>query len=106
MSGQIRNTKYSYGSGAKSFHWLMAILILGMLAVGLYMEGMPMSPDKFKLYGLHKSFGITILILVALRLGWKAVNYTPLLPGSLGVWEKRAAHAGHALLYALMFAMP
>jgi len=103
---RLRNTKYSYGSVAKTFHWLIFLLIAGMLAAGFIMTGMAMSPDKFKIYGLHKSFGITVLSLAALRLLWKAMNAAPELPLSLPAWEKFAAHAGHAALYALMFAMP
>jgi len=102
----LYNTNTTYGSAAKTFHWLLALLIIGMLTLGLYMEGVPLGPDKFKLYGLHKSTGITVLLLVALRLGWKFANVSPLLPDAMAAWEKFAAKAGHWTLYALMFAMP
>jgi cytochrome b561 len=102
----IKNTPLAYGSVAKAFHWLMALLILGMLAMGLYMDGMPTGPDQYKLIGLHKSFGTLVLMVVIFRLGWKAMNTVPLLPTTLNIWEKRLAHAGHAVLYLLMFAMP
>ena len=92
----LRNTKLSYGSCAKSLHWLLAVLIIGMLAVGLYMESLPVGPGKFKIYGLHKSFGITILALSALRLVWKYINESPLLPDVMNRLEKFLARAGHA----------
>lgn len=102
----LYNTSKTYGTLAKSLHWLIGLLIIGMLAVGLYMVGLPVSPDKFKLYGLHKSIGITVLALVALRLIWKWINESPLLPDALTLWEKRLAKLGHFALYILMFAMP
>src|SRR4051812_37121726 len=102
----LRNTTQSYGSIAKSLHWLIALLIIGMLIVGLWMIGLPLSPAKFKIYGLHKSFGITILSLAALRLLWKWINESPLLPDAMNKLEKFLAKAGHAGLYVLIFAMP
>ncbi len=102
----LRNTLYSYGSVAKFLHWLIALLVIGMLAVGLFMTGMENGPDKFRVYGLHKSTGIMVLLLVAVRLMWKCVNPRPLLPATLHRLEKFLAHAGHVALYALMVAMP
>src|ERR1700761_6545888 len=102
----LENTKDKYGSVAKTFHWLMALIIVGLLIAGLTMKGMPNTPQKFRIFGLHKSFGITILILVSLRLAWKAKNTAPRLPDTLHAIEKALAHLGHALLYFLMLAMP
>jgi len=102
----VKNTRLAYGSVAKSFHWVVALLILTLLAVGFIMSDMENTPDKFKLYGLHKSVGISVLTLALVRLMWKAVNVAPLLPATLHRMEKLLAHAGHALLYVLMIAMP
>ena len=102
----LKNSEHSYGGVAKTFHWLMFLIIAGLVAAGFIAEDMANGPDKFKIIGLHKSFGITVLTLVALRLGWKSMNAAPVLPAVLNIWEKYAAHAGHALLYVLMFAMP
>src|SRR5688572_26402808 len=99
---QYRNTTLTYGSVAKTLHRLIFLMITGMVITGFIMTGMPVSPDKFKLYGLHKSFGIAILVLVGVRLIWKFINESPLLPDTLNIWEKRLAKAGHALLYALI----
>ncbi len=102
----IKNTESTYGSVAKSFHWLIFVLIAGLLAVGFLMTDMENGPDKFRIYGLHKSTGITVLMLALLRLGWKMANVTPLLPDGMRSLEKLAARAGHWALYALMIAMP
>src|SRR4051812_29665122 len=59
----LYNTPSTFGSVAKTFHWVIFLLIAGMLAAGFIMTDMEVSPDKFKLYGLHKSFGIMVLTL-------------------------------------------
>jgi cytochrome b561 len=102
----IKNSKENYGIIAISFHWIMAILIISIIAVGFYMSSMENSPDKFKFYGLHKSFGGLILGLVIFRLSWKLVNTAPELPLNMKSWEKIAAKSGHLALYFFMFAMP
>lgn len=103
---QIKNNAKQYGFVAKFLHWLMFLLIAGLLTLGLIMTDMKMSPDTLKLYGLHKSFGFTVLVLVTLRLLWKFKNISPTLPVNMRAIEKLVARAAHWLLYALMFAMP
>jgi len=103
----IRNTVTGYGSVNIVFHWLMAILIGGLIVLGKYMHGLPLAdPDKFWLYQLHKSLGLTVLALVVLRLLWRFANPTPVLPPAMPVWQKAGAHLGHLALYGLMFAIP
>lgn len=102
----IKNTTESYGWLAKAFHWLMALMIVALIAVGYIMSDMENNPDKFKIYGLHKSLGISVLILAGLRLLWKGVNIAPLFPAGMKPVEKFAAYIGHAALYFFMFSMP
>lgn len=88
-------------------HWLIAIGIIGLLAVGLYMTGLDKDdPSRGELYGLHKSFGVTILGLAVLRLISRAITFIPPMPKGLKLLEKGLAHMVHALLYIAMFAMP
>ena len=54
----------SYSKTAKTFHWLTALLVLGMLAFGFFMGGIE-DLARFKAYNLHKSIGITILVLIS-----------------------------------------
>jgi cytochrome b561 len=95
-----------YTRTAKALHWLIALLIIGMLCMGLYMNSLGFTPLKFQLYQLHKSIGITILLLVAFRLLWRFTNPAPMLPTHMPLWQKAAAHTTHTFLYILMFAMP
>lgn len=102
---QLKNSPNAYGIVAKTFHWLMALAILGLLIVGFIMADMETSPDKFKLYGIHKAVGALFLMAVFLRLFWRFINIIPLSP-EIPRWQKLAAHAAHYGLYALMVAMP
>jgi cytochrome b561 len=100
------STQPGYTGVAKSLHWFMALLLLGMLALGLYMHDLPLSPDKLQLYSWHKWGGVTLFMLVLLRLAWRLAHRPPALPGSMSQPQRFAAHAGHALLYVLMLAIP
>ncbi|WP_346912771.1 cytochrome b [uncultured Roseibium sp.] len=103
----IRNTPGGYGRVAIAFHWSMAVLIIFMLALGLYMHELPQTdPATFRLYQLHKSVGFVVLALAVLRLLWRLMNPAPKLPDTMKPWERLAAHAGHIGLYVLMFALP
>lgn len=100
------NTTQGYGAIAKFFHWAIFLLIAGLFIAGFIMTDMSNGPDKFKIYGIHKSTGIVVLMLALMRLGWKMASVAPLLPESMHVLEKLAARIGHAVLYILMIAMP
>jgi cytochrome b561 len=101
------NTQTRYGAVAMTLHWLIAIAIIGMLVLGKYMHGLPNSdPNKFMLYQLHKSTGITILALTVSRIVWRFAGPVPPLPATMATWERWAAHTSHFLLYALMLLIP
>lgn len=95
-----------YTKTAKSLHWLMAILLFGLLALGFYMQDLPLSPEKLKLYSWHKWAGVTAFLLVLARLGWRITHIPPALPASMPKLAQLAAHAGHLALYGLMLAIP
>ncbi|MDR3440155.1 cytochrome b [Telmatospirillum sp.] len=102
MSSQLR-----YDGVAIALHWLTALFIVGLLAVGLIMTDLPKgSALQFSFFQLHKSMGITVLGLTILRLAWRLAHRPPDLPETMTSWEKTAAHAGHLGLYALLFGLP
>jgi cytochrome b561 len=101
---RMKNSKSNYGLIAISLHWVMAILLIALLALGLYMVGLPINLEKLKLYGWHKEYGILVLMLVTIRIVWRLGNITPHL--SLPLWEKLAARTVHWAFYGFMFAMP
>ncbi|GJL94411.1 MAG: cytochrome b561 [Hyphococcus sp.] len=96
-----------YNSVAVALHWAMAILIIGQIAGGLYMHNLPnTSPIKFDLFQLHKSFGITVLILTFIRLAWRFTHPAPALPSEMPGWQKLAARITHWGFYALLILTP
>ena len=97
---------HQYTATAKSLHWLMAVMLFGLLALGLYMTDLPLSPEKLKLYSWHKWAGVTVFLLLLFRLLWRIKNPPPPLPKSMPKALQLVAHAGHFGLYALMFAIP
>jgi cytochrome b561 len=102
----IRNDVESWGPVAKLFHWGMAALIFAQIALGLTAVSWRVSPTKLDLFVWHKSIGMLILALLALRLLWRLSNRAPELPWEMPLWERAGAHASHILLYALMIALP
>jgi cytochrome b561 len=104
----LRNTQDSYGSMAMILHWLIALLVIGMLIFGFYLSSFlpDKSPLKPELIGLHKSVGLTVLLLMILRLFWRFLNPQPLLPMTVPVWEKIAARSVQALFYITLLVMP
>ena len=95
-----------YTGIAMLLHWLVALLIFGLFPLGLYMHGLQLSPRKLELYAWHKWFGITVLVLVVLRIGWRAGHRPPPLPASVPRWQARAAESLHGLLYLLILGIP
>jgi cytochrome b561 len=95
-----------YTRTALALHWLSALLIFCGLGLGLFMTGLEFSPAKFRYYAWHKWIGITIFLLTALRLAWRASHPPPALPAAMPSWQVRATRVAHALLYALMLAIP
>jgi cytochrome b561 len=102
----LRNTSTQYGSVAQALHWLVVALLIGAYSLGFYMEDLPVSPARVKLFAYHKWLGVTIFAVVALRLGWRLWSPPPPLPATLPRWEMRAAEITHRLLYLLLFAVP
>ncbi len=102
----IRNSTERWGSVSIALHWLTVVMILSLVTVGFLMDELPNTPLKRDVYLLHKSFGLTVLGLTALRLLWRVLQPTPALPSDMPTSQRWAAHLGHAGLYALMLAIP
>lgn len=95
-----------YDRGAKIIHWLMALMILSLLAVGIYMHDLP-KEDTLRptLYMAHKATGMLVLFLFFIRVLWRLTHRPP----SLDRYSdriKKAASATHISLYILMFSVP
>jgi cytochrome b561 len=99
-----------YSTVAIVLHWMIAAAILAQLAGGLWMVGAIRSAEAqalaFSVYQWHKSVGLTILVLTALRLGWRLANPPPPLPAAVSRIERIASRAMHALFYVLTLCLP
>lgn len=107
-AGIAAPSRDSYTTVAIGLHWLIAALAIGQIAGGLYLEGLPESADaeRFQLIQLHKSFGITILLLTLARLGWRLTHKPPALPAAMPGWQRTMARGVHVLFYALLLGVP
>ncbi|MEM1390498.1 MAG: cytochrome b/b6 domain-containing protein [Pseudomonadota bacterium] len=96
-----------YTTVAIILHWLIALAIILMLAGGWYMTNLPDgAPGQYELYQLHKSVGITILLLTITRIIWRVMNPPPPLPSEMNEQEKTASHLVHMAFYGLMIVLP
>lgn len=98
-------TPLRYTRTAIALHWLAAALVLANFALGPWMVDLPITPQKLRLYGWHKWIGITVFLLVFIRLAWRRWHPAP-PPVAMPAWQRRAATTTHGLLYALMLLIP
>lgn len=101
------NSPKRYSHVAIVLHWLMALLIIGMLAAGKYMTGLAENSSlRFDLTQWHKSFGLLLLALSIVRLLWRLTHKPPPLSRSNPRWERIAAALTHGTFYILIVFMP
>lgn len=94
-----------YGAPAIALHWLIALLVFAGYGLGLFMQPLPVSPQKLQYYSWHKWIGVTVFWLALLRAAWRVTHPAPPLSDA-PAWQRRVAQATHGLLYLLLFAIP
>jgi cytochrome b561 len=103
----LGNTATSFGIISRYAHWMTAILMFCLIPIGLFMTVLPVSsPDRAEFIATHQSLGLTLPILVLVRLLWLAVSPPPAHLANGPAWERHAARAVHAGLYLLILAFP
>lgn len=95
----LTNTKDSFGSIAKFFHWTIAILIITNIVCGFLMKGLTV-------LNYHKLVGLSVLFLAIFRLFFFIISVKPKLPDTLPLIEKIAAYSVKYLLFIFMFSLP
>ena len=93
-----------YATVAILLHWVIAALIILQVVLAGRMEGR--TPEAFAVVQLHKSIGITVLLLSLGRLAWRLVNPPPPEPQSLAPWERALSKVAHWGFYGVMIGMP
>lgn len=102
----LKSDAHRWGSLAKTFHWLIVLLILAQVVIGVVMVNLPRHPSVIGVYDLHKSIGLSILALAVLRLAWRAFDPHPRRPADVSPLHYRLGRAMHVLLYLLIFLVP
>ena len=103
----VRNTDTGYGLGAILFHWVIAAMFIFQGGLGFYMNDLPADdPATFSTYQLHKSIGLTILLLSLLRLAWRIARPGQRFPSDKHVDQRAFADVGAAEKRDLRFAVP
>ncbi len=96
----------SFGTGRKTFHWLIAALLLVQIPFGIYMTDLPLGPDKLEKYSLHKAIGMVIFVVALARIGWATFSKRPPLPATTPFYEKAFVKVLQAILYIVVCLMP
>ena len=94
-----------YNAVAMSLHWLIAALLIANIVLAWYFNTLPRAAQIAPIQ-LHKSFGITILVLSLARLAWRIISPPPPLPAAVVGWERWAAGTVYVLFYVVMIGMP
>ena len=103
---QLKNDESRYGAVAQFFHWIIVILIIVQYTLANQADKLPLGSAKIAMLARHKSFGITILALVLLRLVWRWLGDKPMNPPGMARWQTISARISHIALYALLIATP
>lgn len=98
----MTDTQQQLSKTTISLHWLVALLMIALLAVGIYMT----ENKDYGLYGLHKSFGVVVFALALARVAWRIKNGWPLPAGNYKAYEHKLAHIIHWVLILGTLIMP
>lgn len=109
-SDAIATPQQRYTAVAIALHWAIALMVIGLIGVGWYMENLlgdaPADRAQYQtIVQLHKSTGITVLLLSVARIAWRIMNPPPKEPPMPG-WQAMASRSVHVLFYILIIAMP
>ena len=96
-----------YTTGAIVLHWLVALCLFGQIAFGWFLETIPRgSPLRGPYVNFHKSIGLTLGVLIVLRLIWRLMHRAPEYPAFVTGWERTASKLTQLGLYTCMLVMP
>lgn len=95
-----------YPTPIKLLHWLTAIIVIGLVPLGLSLGSLPRGAIQNAGYDLHRSFGALVLALTAIRLATRITLGVPRPELSLPDWQIKASTVAHWVLYLLLFVVP
>ncbi|MCO4322570.1 cytochrome b [Aliidiomarina quisquiliarum] len=101
---RIKNSPSAYGLVSIILHWLIAIVVLGMFALGYWMVDLGYyNPWYHKAPALHKSIGVVLFALLAFRVIWRFTNQPVQPVASHSPWVRTGAKIAHLLMYVMLF---
>lgn len=100
-----KSTLNSYSSLSKFFHWFIAIVVILMLSFSFFLGDVP-EQYAGTAYMIHKSFGLTVLGLMLLRIVWLLYAGRPPLPATVPNWQRFIARTVQYSLYVFLILMP
>lgn len=103
MDTVVLSSPARYERTAVVLHWIVALLIIALMATGWYMVGIPKNtPERAFFFNLHKSLGIITVIFIVMLIVWRIRHVAPPLPSAMPKWERMAANLNHRLFYVFM----
>lgn len=103
----LTNTRERYGSLSVALHWLMLVLLAAVYACIEFRGIFPKdSAERELMKTLHFMLGLTVFVLVWLRLFLRLSRPTPRIEPAPPAWQTGLAHLVHWALYALMIGLP
>lgn len=100
----LRNNKQGFGLASIVMHWLSAVLVTGLFALGLYMVELDYYSEWYnRAPDIHKALGMLTFFLIVVRLLWRWTNIQPQPLTSYSSWERWSSRLVHALFYLLLF---
>jgi len=96
----------TYDRVAAAIHWLTALMVIALIILAFGGDLLEEIFGEFRPIALHKSLGMTVFVLTVFRLIWRLGHKPPPLPASTPAWQRAAAPAAHAMIYAFLLGMP
>ena len=102
-----KNEKDRYGRVSRLLHWTIAILFISLIPMGIFSSMIPEETSyRNAYYVVHKTIGVTVFLLVIVRLIWNKISKRPVLDNTLTPTEKKLAHRAHNILYFMLLVIP
>ena len=102
-----KNESNRYGKVSRMLHWTIAILFISLIPMGIFASMIPEDTEyRNAYYVVHKTIGVTVFLLVIVRLIWNRLSRRPSLDNALTLREEKLAHRAHNTLYFMMLAIP
>jgi cytochrome b561 len=102
---QTTEAKTGYDSVAKTLHWLIALAVLSMLIFGWQLDDMD-DTERVEMIKFHSGLGLSVLVLMVLRVLWRLQHPPPELPPMMSRWQRCAAVCTHRAFYLLLILQP